>query len=163
MINMTSVLYSEDLNLQDDRSYRNDDSGSEVFRNIPKNSSIFRVYLAGSACNSRNQQQYGALPLRISVHRLCCIREGRCSSLSEHAGTFTLHCVASSQKKPQLPTLPHTYVIHVSDSFACEAIFFAKFNSSRLLLLNLGSACHPLLDWRQLRFDSVRCRSASCR
>ncbi|XP_036143046.1 villin-1 [Monomorium pharaonis] len=43
---MTSVLYPEVLNTipQDDRSCRSDDSGGEVFRNIPKNSSIFRVW-----------------------------------------------------------------------------------------------------------------------
>lgn len=40
------MLYPEDLNIipQDDRSYRSDDSGGEVFRNIPKNSSTFRVW-----------------------------------------------------------------------------------------------------------------------
>ncbi|KYN44281.1 Villin-1 [Trachymyrmex septentrionalis] len=43
---MTTVLYPEILNTvpQDDRSCRSDDAGGEVFRNIPKNSSIFRVW-----------------------------------------------------------------------------------------------------------------------
>ncbi|XP_012230270.2 villin-1 isoform X1 [Linepithema humile] len=45
-MNMTSVLYPEGFTTipQDDRSYRSDDSGGEVFRNIPKNSSTFRVW-----------------------------------------------------------------------------------------------------------------------
>lgn len=43
---MTSVMYPESMNIipQDDRSCRSDDSGGEVFRNIPKNSSTFRVW-----------------------------------------------------------------------------------------------------------------------
>ncbi|XP_014467761.1 PREDICTED: villin-1 [Dinoponera quadriceps] len=43
---MTGVLYPEGFNTipQDDRSCRSDDSGGEVFRNIPKNSSTFRVW-----------------------------------------------------------------------------------------------------------------------
>ncbi|KAH0950774.1 hypothetical protein HN011_006319 [Eciton burchellii] len=43
---MTSVLYPDSLNMvpQDDRSCRSDDSGGEVFRNIPKSSSIFRIW-----------------------------------------------------------------------------------------------------------------------
>lgn len=43
---MTSVLYPEAFNTisQNDRSYRGDDSGGEVFRNIPKNSSTFRIW-----------------------------------------------------------------------------------------------------------------------
>ncbi|XP_032678002.1 villin-1 isoform X1 [Odontomachus brunneus] len=43
---MTSVLYPQGLNAisQDDKSCRSDDSGGEVFRNIPKNSSTFRVW-----------------------------------------------------------------------------------------------------------------------
>jgi len=50
---MTSVLYPEILNTvpQDDRSCRSDDSGGEVFRNIPKNSSIFRVWRIEVAVN----------------------------------------------------------------------------------------------------------------
>lgn len=45
-MNMTSVLYPEGFTTipQDDRSYRSDDSGGEVFRNIPKNSSTFRIW-----------------------------------------------------------------------------------------------------------------------
>lgn len=43
---MTSLLYPQDFNAipQDDRNCRADDSGGEVFRNIPKNSSTFRVW-----------------------------------------------------------------------------------------------------------------------
>ncbi|XP_029676531.1 villin-1 [Formica exsecta] len=57
---MMSMLYPEDLNIipQDDRSYRSDDSGGEVFRNIPKNSSTFRVWkiegLRATAVTSSN-------------------------------------------------------------------------------------------------------------